>query len=114
MMLSTRTNTHERVIWLHGRREEGRRNVARPRENACKKTAALSCADACAKRSARWHEVAPGLGQHVLAVLKIRAQLDRLRGIELPDEHHHSPRARGFDVVRIRLEDLAIRWRRDD
>src|SRR5262245_9362149 len=104
MMLSTRTNTRERVIWLHGRREERRRNVAHPRENACKKTAVLSCARASARR----YEVAPGLRQHVLAVLKIRAQLDGLRGVDLPDEHHHSPRARGFDVVRIRLEDLAV------
>src|SRR5262245_44101917 len=110
MMLSTRTNTHERVIWLHGWREETRRNVAHASENACKGTAARSCAETSARR----HEIAPGLRQNVLAVLKIPAQLDGLRGVELPHEHHHAPRARGFDLVRIRLENLAVRGRRDD
>src|SRR5690348_2002416 len=66
------------------------------------------------RTSARRHEVAPGLREHVLAVLQIRAQLDRLRSVELPDEHHHAPRARRFHVIRVRLEDLTIRRRGDD
>ena len=40
--------------------------------------------------------------------------LERLRRIELLDEHHHAPRASRLDVVSIRLEDLAVDGRRDD
>src|SRR5512134_1698397 len=55
-------------------------------------------------RSAWRHEVAPRLRQHVGTVLQIAAKLDGLRSVELLDENHHAPRARGLDAVRIRLE----------
>ena len=52
--------------------------------------------------------IAPRLGEHILAALKKPAQLGGFRWTKLFDAHGHTPHAGGFDAVRVAFHNLSV------